>query len=204
MISRMARRNPLEYAQAQRNKTSSLVSSEYNKSGIGLTGPSGSGPNAKIDYKKSGSKTQRLTAAKKSGFYRGPKPTGVGGSGSTPKSGWVGEGDKRHYYEAPAAHREGHAPAAPAKAEKPSERPAPSSSLARTLASKTSASPKSGSQKQETSAKASSGKDEMTLNDFMMIANASGKSNAYRRGYQMFKNYKRTGKLPNRRVRPES
>lgn len=204
MILRMARRNPREYAQAQRNKTSSLVSADYNKSGIGLTGPGGSGPNAKFDYGKSGSKAQRLTEAKKSGFYRGPKPTGVGGSGSTPKSGWVGEGDKRHYYEAPAAHREGHASAPATKTEKPSERPSPSSSLARTLASKTSTSSKGGAREQAAPAKTSSGKDEMTLNDFMMIAKASGESNSYRRGYQMFKNYKRTGKLPSRRVRPES
>jgi len=43
----------------------------------------------------------------------------------------------------------------------------------------------------------------MTLNDFMDIASKSGKSNAYRRGYQMFKNYQKTGKLPARRVGPD-
>jgi hypothetical protein len=43
----------------------------------------------------------------------------------------------------------------------------------------------------------------MTLNDFIALAKTSGKSNATNRGYQMFKNYKRTGKLPARRVRPD-
>ena len=43
----------------------------------------------------------------------------------------------------------------------------------------------------------------MTLNDFIVLAKTSGKGNATNRGYQMFKNYQKTGKLPARRIRPE-
>ena len=44
---------------------------------------------------------------------------------------------------------------------------------------------------------------EIKLNDFIALAKASGKSNATNRGYQMFKNYQKTGKLPARRLRPD-
>jgi hypothetical protein len=43
----------------------------------------------------------------------------------------------------------------------------------------------------------------MTLNDFIALAKQSGKGNATNRGYQMFKNYEKTGKLPARRIRPD-
>lgn len=50
---------------------------------------------------------------------------------------------------------------------------------------------------------ASSNNSDMKLNDFIALAKQSGKGNATNRGYQMWKNYQKTGKLPARRIRPD-
>lgn len=50
---------------------------------------------------------------------------------------------------------------------------------------------------------APSSNSDMKLNDFIQLAKQSGKGNSTNRGYQMWKNYQKTGKLPARRIRPD-
>ena len=131
-----------------------------------------------------------------------------GGSGNI-KSGTtkVGSGDKTHYVDVPEANKDrgkvstpnSSASSATTSEDAGSSRPAPAQAK-KNLASALKNAGKDTSANTDTSG-GSGGK--LSLNDFMALAAASGKSNAYRRGYQMYKNYKATGKLPARRVSPD-
>ena len=183
--------------------TSDNVSSNYNKSGIGLTGSMSSGT---MTYKKTKTKRPaKLVSKPGSKTYGVTQPTGSGPNIAGLRK--VGEGDSTRYVDVPEPYSDRRKPST---TDKPGastskdagvSRPSPAEAkkgLATTLKNANDGEPTGADKGLD---KSSGGK--MTLNDFMRIAAASGKTNAYRRGYQMYKNYEKTGKLPSRRVSPD-
>lgn len=192
-----------------KGKTSKNVSKGYNKSGVALTGPGSSGT---LDYKDLPTPGSgfRSNAKATTGLSKGRHPAAYsepGGSGRGVPSGTIkiGSGDTTRYVEY-APHKDRSGTTTPSASSSSSSRSdsAPAGTGTRGNPSR----PVRESPSEATSSLASNlvdkkNKGEMTINDFMAIAKASGKRNSYNRGYQMWKNYQATGKLPQHRVGPD-
>ena len=186
-------------------KTSENVSSSYNKSGVALTGPGGSGT---FSYKKV--PFDYYTALQKGDMNQINKSkiiVGEAGSSGKNKPGTikVGSGDTTHYVDVPKPHTDrGSASTSTSNNRVTAQnaglsRPNPAvakKSLASALSVKTTATQKT--------TKAPENSTGLDMSYFMRLAATSGKTNAYRRAYGLWKNYKKTGKLPSARVRRES
>lgn len=175
----------------KRPTTSKNVTKDMNKSGIALVGPTTSGT---LDVKdlplKTGTASVRRPGEKR--IVGGPT-----GSGANVRSQWVGEGANKRYVEVPEPVKDaGKTPSPKPTANTGSEHPSKPTGAEPSK-------PSDGGQKLASDLANKKKQGEMTLNDFMAIAKASGKRNSYNRGYQMWKNYQATGKLPQHRVGPD-
>lgn len=184
--------------------TSANVSSSFNKSGIALIGVGGAGTNLKTPGSDFRSDTKSKTW--KNEYLKRDHPAAIlepGSSGKGIAGGQtikVGSGDTTRYIDYAGANKDAGKVSTPkntvalAFALKDKSGNAPKGKdTSGTSPTTTSRGSESGNQK------SSSDTVKMTLNDFMTIAANTGGKNAYKRAYQMFKNYKKTGTVPLRR-----
>lgn len=153
------------------------TSTPFNNSGIFAGGLTGSGSYKYVKPERKMSSTEKrdyLRKAASSDIFRG----GVGGSGTSPKSGMYGSGKDRKYVDVPEPNKDSRRGAEAFKG-------GPTGSGATTAADKKRDAGKGGSHSSGSGSSATAAPG--SLNYFMQKTGADGKGNAKNRAYTLYK-----------------